>query len=438
VVDGPVGADGIPDAVQDPGDEDSGIVNFTLADSEEIPDGTADFLELDADGDGCTDVLEAGFTDGDNNGLLGSGTFGAGLTVDANGVVTSGSDGYTGTNFTVIDFTTAAGCINAVNDANTVTIGEVTGGTAIADILANDTVLGAQATLGNVNLTVVTPSANPGVVLNTGTGAVTVAANTPSGTYVITYQICDAANPGSCDTAMIFVIVSPDTDGDGIPDITDLDDDNDGITDIEELDCTAPSNVLDWDVATFTGDIEADPVPGGAPNVASTVINGNTVTVSSSITTGVTTDFIATTGTVINGFSGLQTQARIRDLNNGETITYVFSFSEAVNNLNFSIVDIDQSVNETIFALFQDQVTVTATNNGVPVDLDFSLGSAVQNTSGNIFEGTSFVPTIPPVGVPVNADGNLNLNFLSGVDTVTVTYTNLEVSTSPDFTTIRF
>ncbi len=54
-------------------------------------DGTPDSLELDSDNDGCNDVIEAGFTDGDNDGILGSSP----VTVDGNGLVTSGSDGYT-------------------------------------------------------------------------------------------------------------------------------------------------------------------------------------------------------------------------------------------------------------------------------------------------------------------------------------------------------
>ncbi len=54
-------------------------------------DGIPDYLDLDSDGDGCNDVFEAGFTDGNNDGLLG----GAPVTVDANGLVTSGTDGYT-------------------------------------------------------------------------------------------------------------------------------------------------------------------------------------------------------------------------------------------------------------------------------------------------------------------------------------------------------
>ena len=48
-------------------------------------------IDLDSDGDGCNDVEEAGFTDDNSDGYLGPNP----VTVDANGVVTSGSDGYT-------------------------------------------------------------------------------------------------------------------------------------------------------------------------------------------------------------------------------------------------------------------------------------------------------------------------------------------------------
>ncbi|WKN31504.1 tandem-95 repeat protein [Porifericola rhodea] len=94
-VDGPVGTDGLPDAVQGAGQENSGTIDYLPLDSEATPDGTSDFIEIDADGDGCNDVREAGFTDGDNNGFLGEGTLGAGLKVNSSGVVTSGTDGYT-------------------------------------------------------------------------------------------------------------------------------------------------------------------------------------------------------------------------------------------------------------------------------------------------------------------------------------------------------
>lgn len=48
-----------------------------------------------------------------------------------------------------------------------------------------------------------------------------------------TYQVCDSY--GLCDTANVSIIISDDSDGDSIPDKTDLDDDNDGIPDTDEL-----------------------------------------------------------------------------------------------------------------------------------------------------------------------------------------------------------
>ncbi len=88
-----VGTDGIPNSVQASGQQNSGNVNYIVADSETSPDGIADYLELDADGDGCNDVIEAGYTDDDSNGILGDSP----TIVDADGLVTGTnvSDGYT-------------------------------------------------------------------------------------------------------------------------------------------------------------------------------------------------------------------------------------------------------------------------------------------------------------------------------------------------------
>ncbi|MDF4221867.1 Ig-like domain-containing protein [Maribacter sp. M208] len=93
IVNGAVGTDGVPNSVQDSGQENSGTVNYTLADSESTPDGIPDFLELDADGDLCNDVTEAGFTDPNGDGILGD----TPTTVNANGIVIDidVTDGYT-------------------------------------------------------------------------------------------------------------------------------------------------------------------------------------------------------------------------------------------------------------------------------------------------------------------------------------------------------
>ncbi len=82
-----VGANGLFDTIETA--TDSGLLAYTIADSGS--DTTYDFLELDADNDGCNDVEEAGYTDDNSDGLLGPSP----VTVNANGLVTSGSDGHT-------------------------------------------------------------------------------------------------------------------------------------------------------------------------------------------------------------------------------------------------------------------------------------------------------------------------------------------------------
>lgn len=57
-------------------------------------DGFENHQDLDSDQDACFDIVEAGFTDYDNDGLLGS----LPLTIGSNGQVTSGTDGYTAPN----------------------------------------------------------------------------------------------------------------------------------------------------------------------------------------------------------------------------------------------------------------------------------------------------------------------------------------------------
>ena len=68
---------------------DSGVLNYVVADTD--PDGIKNYIELDSDNDGCSDVIEAGFLDTNGDGLLGN----TAVVVNANGVVTSGTNGYT-------------------------------------------------------------------------------------------------------------------------------------------------------------------------------------------------------------------------------------------------------------------------------------------------------------------------------------------------------
>lgn len=76
-------------------------------------------------------------------------------------------------------------------------------------ILDNDLLNGSSLASGAnlVSLTQVsTTHANVNLV-TTGRGSVIVAGGTPAGSYQITYQICEVANPSNCDTAVITVNV---------------------------------------------------------------------------------------------------------------------------------------------------------------------------------------------------------------------------------------
>ena len=264
-VNGAVGTDGVPDVVQATSGVNSGAVDYTLADSESTPDGTADYLELDADGDGCNDVLEGGFTDGDDNGLLGTGTFGSGLTVDANGVVTSGTDGYTtpGTDYTDFNTLTACGGVDGtVSIAASILAGDNLSITVTdADL---DTNPGSTQT---VMVTVINTTHNESETVsltetgnNTGifTGTLATTLGTSAGTdndgtlvvqaeetVRVTYNDALTVNAGTANVTDNAIILD-DTDSDGIADINDLDKDNDGILDSDEGLATQGTTTGEW------------------------------------------------------------------------------------------------------------------------------------------------------------------------------------------------
>jgi large repetitive protein len=93
----------------------------------------------------------------------------------------------------------------------------------------NDMLNGAPVDPAAIVATVLTPAANPGVVLDPATGNVSVGADVPAGTYTIEYQICERLNPANCATSTVTVVVEmpisavegtvfTDTDTDGVLD----------------------------------------------------------------------------------------------------------------------------------------------------------------------------------------------------------------------------
>lgn len=91
------GTNGLADTLETT--PDNGILSYTVANTD--GDTFFNYIDLDSDGDGCNDVIEAGYTDANNDGLLGAISP---VTVNLNGVVTTGA-GYTIPN---VNYITAA------------------------------------------------------------------------------------------------------------------------------------------------------------------------------------------------------------------------------------------------------------------------------------------------------------------------------------------
>ncbi len=244
------GANGLLDALEVV--PDNGILSVVTADSD--TDGIPDSNELNADNDGCNDVTEAGFTDVDGAGRLGNDT---GLMVDINGLVTTGTDGYTtpldGDTNGIFDF-------QEVGQAVALTTQPV-GQTIIINANANFDVTGTAAVYqwqestdgGTIWTDIVDGGANP-----TYAGATTDALTltTVPGSYNgYQYRVILSSPAFACDGDItsdeVVLNMFSDTDNDGIPDITDLDDDNDGIPDTDESGGLDPNADGDGDGVPF-------------------------------------------------------------------------------------------------------------------------------------------------------------------------------------------
>ena len=94
--------------------------------------------------------------------------------------------------------------INAVDDNTYPTQTTSLTATTIGNVTINDTLNGVAVTAANTDVSPITT----GPLSIDANGVLTLAPNTPSGTYSIVYQLCEVgANPTNCDTATATVIV---------------------------------------------------------------------------------------------------------------------------------------------------------------------------------------------------------------------------------------
>ncbi|WP_366184703.1 ice-binding family protein [Flavobacterium ovatum] len=154
-----------------------------------------------------------------------TGVLPTGITVDtATGIVTVAANtpaGNYNVEYTICEIDNTANCdtvtsiitvaapgIDAVTET-TPAINGNTGGTTTA-LTSNDTLNGNSVVIGTSpgNVTMTTGVLPTGITVNTATGIVTVAANTPAGYYPISYTICEVNNTGNCDTVTSTIVVS--------------------------------------------------------------------------------------------------------------------------------------------------------------------------------------------------------------------------------------
>jgi large repetitive protein len=82
-------------------------------------------------------------------------------------------------------------------------------GTAVANVLANDSLGGMPATRANVKLSLVSVSPSRSkVTLDVADGSVDITGKTDSGLVTLSYQICEIENPSNCARGTVSLDLS--------------------------------------------------------------------------------------------------------------------------------------------------------------------------------------------------------------------------------------
>ncbi|GAB1594852.1 Ig-like domain-containing protein [Lysobacter claricitrinus] len=273
--------------------------------------------------------------------------------------------------------------IAAIDDAGST--GGASGGSAIANVLGNDNFDSGAATVGNVTLSVVTPASNANVALDTTTGAVTVAAGTPSATYTIVYRICETANAGNCDTATATVTV------------------------------TSAALVASNDAGSANGQTGATAVAGV---LANDTLNGGAATPSNATLAQVSTTQPNVTLDIATG------AVVVAPGTPAGTYTLVYRVCEAINPSNCQTGTVTVTVSAAV---------VNAVNDAAGPIEGSAGATGVVNVLGNDTIGaapaTASIATVTPSGngpLSVNANGTVDVAANTPAGTYPLTYTVCE------------
>ena len=293
--------------------------------------------------------------------------------------------------------TVTAPIIDAVVDT-TAPINGTTGGTTPA-LTANDTLNGNPVVIGtapgNVVLTAVTVPT--GLTLNPN-GTVTIAPNTPAGTYSVTYTICEVTNLTNCDTVTSSVVVSA-------PVI-------DAVVDTPSIVSggTTPS-VLTNDTLNGVGPVVVGTNPGevtltSTPNGPLTMNPDGTITVAANTPAGT--------------YPITYTICEVTNPTNCDTVTSSVTVTAPIID---AVVDTTAPINGTTGGT-TPALTANDTLNGNPV--------VIGTAPGNVVLTAVTVPT----GLTLNPNGTVTIAPNTPAGTYSVTYTICEVTNPTNCDTV--
>ncbi|MEC4051061.1 GEVED domain-containing protein, partial [Flavobacterium sp. SUN046] len=325
------------------------------------------------------------------------------LSIDANGILTLAPNTTSGT-YTITYQICEAGAnpsncvtatatvvvlnpIDAIDDNTYPTqVPSTTVATTVGDVTINDTLNGVAVTTANTD---VTPITNGPLSID-GNGILTLAPNTTSGTYTITYQICEAgANPSNCDTATATVVVA---------------------SPIDAIDDTYPTQVPSTTVATTVGDVTVNDTLNGVP-----------------VTTANTDVTPVTNGPLSIDANGILTLAP-----NTTSGTYTITYQICEVGANPSNCD---TATATVVVLNPiDAVVDTFPTQTPSTSTPLIIGDVtVNDTLNGVVVTTANTDVTPVINGPLSIDANgiltLAPNTTSG--TYTITYQICEAGANP-------
>ncbi|UTN03199.1 gliding motility-associated C-terminal domain-containing protein [Flavobacterium bizetiae] len=320
--------------------------------------------------------------------LTTSTTLPTGLTLNSDGTITVDANTAPGThvisyticqkaNPLICDDATTTVVVTTINADNDTPnpINGTTGGT-IPTVFGNDTFDGAAFLPADVTLTTST-TLPTGLTLNSD-GTITVAANTAPGTHVISYTICQKANPLICDDATTTVIVT-----------------------------------------TINADSDTpDPINGTTGGTIPTVFGNDTLDGATFLPADVT---LTTPTTLPTGLT----------LNSDGTITVAANTAPGTHVINYTIC---QKANPLICDDATTTVIVTTINadSDTPDPINGTTGGTIPTVFGNdTLDGATFLPadvtvttsTTLPTGLTLNSDGTITVAANTAPGTHVINYT---------------